>query len=85
MQITLDIPDQYLVDQSPIEFGKRIKLLYAALVMFQSGSISAGAAYEFAGVDRFTFIAECQKRNIPLVDFAPEELDAELEDLRKIA
>ena len=84
MQITLDIPDQYLVDQSPIEFGKRIKL-YAALVMFQSGNMSAGAASEFAGVDRFTFIAECQQRNIPLVDFAPEELDAELEDLRKIA
>lgn len=84
MQITLGIPEQYLIDPSPIEFGKRIKL-YAALVMFQSGSISAGAAYEFAGVDRFTFIAECHKRNIPLVDFAPEELDAELEDLRKIA
>ena len=86
MQITLGIPEQYLIDPSPTEFGKRINIkLYAALVMFQSGSISAGAAYEFAGVDRFTFIAECHKRNIPLVDFAPEELDAELEDLRKIA
>lgn len=84
MQITLDIPDQYLIDQSPIEFGKRIKL-YAAPVMFQSSSMSVGAASEFAGVDRFTFTAECHKRNIPLVDFAPEELDAELKDLRKIA
>ena len=84
MQITLGIPEQYLIDPSPTEFGKRIKL-YAALVMFQSGSMSAGAASEFAGVDRFTFIAECHKRNIPLVDFSPEELDAELEDLRKIA
>lgn len=52
--------------------------------MFQSGNMSAGAASEFAGVDRFTFIAECQKRNIPLVDFAPEELDAELEEIRRI-
>ncbi len=43
MQITLDIPDQYLIDQSPDEFGKRIKL-YAALMMFQEGSLSAGAA-----------------------------------------
>jgi predicted HTH domain antitoxin len=84
MQITLDIPDQYLIDQSPDEFGNRIKL-YAALMMFQEGSLSAGAASEFAGVDRFTFIAECQQHNIPLVDFAPEELDAELEYLRKIA
>ncbi len=84
MQITLDIPDQYLIDQSPVDFGKQIKL-YAALVMFQSGNLSTGAASEFAGIDRFSFIAECQKRNIPLVDFTAEELDAELEDLRKIA
>ena len=83
MQITLDIPDQHLIDQSPDEFSKRITL-YAALMMFQEGSLSAGAASEFAGVDRFTFIAECQQHNIPLVDFAPEALDAELEDLRKI-
>ena len=54
------------------------------MMMFQEGNLSAGAASEFAGVDRFTFIAECQKRNIPLVDFVPEELDAELENLRKI-
>jgi len=84
MQITLDIPAQYLIDQSPEKFGKRIKL-YAALMMFQEESLSAGAASEFAGVDRFTFIAECQQHNIPLVDFSPEELDAELENLRKIA
>ncbi len=82
MQITLNIPDQYLIDQSPDEFGKRIKL-YAALMMFQEGSLSADAASEFAGVDRFTFITKCQQHNIPLVDFASEELDAELEDLRR--
>ena len=84
MQITLDIPDRYLINQSSDEFGKCIKL-YTALMMFQEGSLSAGAASEFAGVDRFTFIAECQQHNIPQVDFAQEELDAELEDLRKIA
>lgn len=44
-----------------------------------------GAVSDFASLDRFTFIAECQQHNIPLVDFGLEELDAELEDLRKIA
>ena len=53
-------------------------------MMFQEGSLSAGAASEFAGVDRFTFIAECQQHNIPLVDSAPEALDGELKDLRMI-
>jgi hypothetical protein len=41
IQITLNIPDHCLLDQSPTEFGKRIKL-FAALGMFQAGSISAG-------------------------------------------
>ena len=77
MQITLDIPDYCLLEQSPAEFGKRIKL-FAALDMFQAGSLSAGAACEFTEVDRLTFIAECQQHNIPLVDFTPEELDAGL-------
>jgi hypothetical protein len=59
VELSLTIPDQYLVDQTPLEFGKRIKF-YAALLMFHSGEISAGAAAEFAEVDRFTFAAECQ-------------------------
>ncbi len=82
MQITLNIPEQYLVDTNPVELGQRIKL-YAALLMFQSGKLSAGAAAEFAGIDRFSFAAECGKHGIPLVDYAPEELQAELESLRR--
>ncbi|MDD5391957.1 MAG: UPF0175 family protein [Thiothrix sp.] len=67
MKITLQIPSQYLLDKSASEFGKRMTL-YAALMMFQEGSLSAGAASEFAGADHYTFIAECQQHNIPLVD-----------------
>jgi predicted HTH domain antitoxin len=81
MEITLQVPDQYLVDHDPTELAQHIKL-YAALVMFQSGELSAGAAAELAEVDRFTFAAECQKHGIPLVNYPPEDLRAELEDLR---
>lgn len=81
MEITLDVPDQYLVDQGPVEFAKRIKL-YAALQMFQAEELSAGAAAELAEVDRFTFAAECQKHGIPLVDYSAEDLRAELAGLR---
>jgi len=83
MQITLNIPEQYLEDESPAELGRRIKL-YAALRMFQSGEISGGAAAELAGVDRFTFAAACQKHGIPAVDYPAEELQAELNALRRI-
>lgn len=77
MVITLEVPDQYLIDNDPAELGRRIKL-YAALLMFQGGEISAGAAAELAGVDRYAFAAECQRHSIPLVDYPVEELRQEL-------
>jgi predicted HTH domain antitoxin len=82
MQITLNVPEQYLADENPAALGQRIKL-YAAMRMFQSGEISAGAAAELAGVDRFTFAAACQKHGIPVVDYPVEELRAELDARRR--
>jgi predicted HTH domain antitoxin len=81
MQITLDIPEQYLIDESPSELGMRIRL-YAALLMFQSGELSAGAAAELAKIDRFAFAAECDKHGIPSVGYPAAELRAELDSLR---
>jgi len=82
MQITFDVPEQYLVDESPAELGRRIRL-YAALLMFQSGELSAGAAAELAQIDRFTFAAECDKHGIPSVSYPADELRAELDSLRQ--
>jgi predicted HTH domain antitoxin len=81
MEITLDVPDQYLVDHDPVELGKRIRL-YAAVLMFQSEELSAGAAADLAQVDRFTFAAECQRHGIPLVSYPADDLRAELAALR---
>lgn len=82
MQITLDVPEQFCMEFSPVELGQRIKL-YAALTMYQSGNLSAGAACEFAGVDRFTFIAECKKHNIPMINYEQGDLAAEVAAFRK--
>jgi predicted HTH domain antitoxin len=81
MDITLEVPDQYLIDHDPVELAKHIKL-YAAVLMFQSEELSAGAAADLAGVDRFTFAAECQKHGVPLVNYPVNELRAELAALR---
>ena len=83
MQITMDIPEQYLIDRTPAELGQRIKL-YAALLMFQSGELSAGAAAELAEIDRFTFAEECGKHGIPLLSYPAEELRSELDSLRNV-
>ncbi len=82
MQITLDIPDQFGVDLSPVELAKKIKL-YAALTMYKVGHLSAGAACEFAGIDRFTFIAECQKHQIVMIDYDLNELADEFSLLKR--
>jgi predicted HTH domain antitoxin len=84
MEITVEVPEQYLIDSSPAEMGRRIKL-YAALLMFQSGEMSAGAAAEFAGVDRLSFAAECQRHGFAVIDYAAEELRAEIGSLRRRA
>ena len=81
MEIPLEVPDQYLVDHDPVELAKRIRL-YAAMLMFQSEELSAGAAAELAQVDRFTFAAECQRHGIPLVDYPAGDLRVELTALR---
>ena len=77
MRICLDIPDQYLVDSTPSELGQRLKL-YAAVLMYRSGELSAGAACELAGTDRFTFLDECHRHGVATIGYAPEELDEEL-------
>jgi predicted HTH domain antitoxin len=77
MEITLQIPDAYQVNEEPVELARRIQL-YAALLMFQAKEISAGAAVELAGVDRFTFAVESRRLGIPLVDYPAEELSEEL-------
>jgi len=81
MEITLEVPDQYLVDHAPAELARRIKL-YAAVLMFQSEELSAGAAADLADVDRLTFAMECQRHGIPIVSYPAEDLRVELESLR---
>lgn len=82
MQVTVEVPEGHLNGETPAEFGRRLKL-YAGLLAFQSGELSAGAACELAGVDRGTFLLECQRRKIAVIDYAPEELREEVEGLRR--
>ncbi len=52
--------------------------LYTALLMFQSGQLSAGAACEFAEVDRYTFLAACQRHRINVINYEEDEIEADL-------
>jgi len=79
MQLTLDIPDKFLPqDQDKKNSLIRQVRLYSALLLFQSGQLSRGAACEFAGVDIYTFLAACKKHNIPVINIDPDDLEADL-------
>jgi len=80
MQITLNIPEQFALEKSLPEVGNTLKL-YAALALFQAGKLSAGAATELAGIDRYEFMAACKKQGIATVNYSPEDLHSELEGL----
>jgi len=80
MQVTLDIPEQFSLEQTPAEIGSTLKL-YAAMALFQTGKLSAGAATELAGISRYDFLAACKKNGIATVNYSPEDLHAELEGL----
>ena len=76
MEVVVDVPERYLLDIPASEFAARLKLS-TALLMFQAGQLSSGAACEFAGVDRYSFLEACQRYNIDVVNYDPGELDAD--------
>ena len=82
MQLSVNIPEHYFVDNSALEIRHSLKL-NTALIMFQEGKISIGAACEFAGIDRYTFMAACKEHNIPIVNYDIDEIEGDLQRFKK--
>ncbi len=80
MEVMVNIPDQYLVNYSIQEMTHYLKL-YTALLMFQKGQFSAGAACEFAEIDRYTFLVACKQHHIEVIDYDEQDIDRDLERL----
>lgn len=80
MEITLSLPAQQFMLDSPARLASKIKL-YAAVAMYQTGELSIGAACEVANVDRYWFIDFLNQHNIPLQLQTPDELEAEFNTL----
>ncbi|MFZ1389850.1 MAG: UPF0175 family protein [Thiolinea sp.] len=78
MQIILDIPDHVLPPQQDSKTLAQQLKLYTALLLFQSGKLSRGAACEFADVDIYTFLAACKQHRIETLDADIDEIEAEL-------
>ncbi len=62
MQLTLEVPEKFLINQSSEELALLLKL-NTAIDLYKNGKLSAGAAAEFVGeIDRYAFLYECQKK-----------------------
>jgi predicted HTH domain antitoxin len=82
MQIVVTVPDQYALDFPANELARRLKLS-AALLMFRSGQFSAGAACEFAEVDRCAFLEACRQHRIDVVNYDTDEIETDFAALIK--
>jgi hypothetical protein len=59
MELTVNLPEKYVIDRSPDELRLLLKL-NTAIDMYRSGQISSGAAVEFIGeIDRAAFLYKC--------------------------
>ena len=83
MEITLDVPNRYFLNIDSAEMAQKLKLS-TALLMFQTGQLSAGAACEFAGIDRYTFLNACNQYKIPVINYDPDELEEEVKRLEEV-
>lgn len=77
--VTLRVPQsvQAMLNRTPEELGRDLRL-YSALMFFQLGKLSAGAAAELAGVPKVIFLDLCGQYNIAVSQITPEELKDEV-------
>lgn len=80
MHIDVEIPDrfEFLADRK--EWQQNLKL-YTALMLFKQHKISIGAGSELAGIDIYSFMKLCGQHGIPVIDYEPGELEAEINSL----
>ena len=75
MELTLTLPKQFSTEP-PEQMAQQIRL-YAALGMYQTDSISIGAACELAGMDRFAFLEFLNQQGVEILTQTPDEFEAE--------
>lgn len=84
VKISFEIPENMLIalNESTEELTNQVRLS-VALHFFKSHKLSLGKAAELAGIEKYEFREELFKNNIPIINYAPDELKRELEMLRK--
>ena len=77
--LTIPIPGEIrqMLNRTTEEMARDMRL-YTALMLFQQGKLSSGAAAEMAGVPRVMFLDLCAEYNIPVSQISGDDLRREL-------
>ena len=77
--LTVSIPGEIrqMLNRTTEELARDMRL-YAALMLFQLGKLSSGAAAEMAGVPRVMFLDLCAEYDIPVSQVTSDDLHREL-------
>jgi len=77
MQITIELPNDFVAFQAVPEIKQESKASYA-LWLFQHERVTLVKAAELAGVDLYDFMSICKNNQIPVIDITRDELLDEL-------
>ena len=79
--VTIQIPGEIreMLNRTTEELARDMRL-YTALMLFQLGKLSSGAAAEMAGVPRVMFLDLCAEYDIPVSQISGDDLRRELLD-----
>ncbi len=81
LELPRPLPDRL---QGPTDERASTCRLLIALELFQEETVSSGKAAQIAGLSKSEFIDELGKRDIPYFTRTPEELEAEVEEMRRL-
>ncbi len=82
MNITIELPESYKLYFGDSEIEYELKK-NSALILFKQGRVSLSKASELSEMNIYDFIVECKKNQIPVIEYSVEEIDRELENIRK--
>jgi predicted HTH domain antitoxin len=80
MQISIDLPNDFVVLQSTKDIEHDMRLSYA-LWLFKNARITLSKAAELASMDIYDFISECKKNEVSVIDISKTDLLEELADM----
>ena len=67
MQVAINLPNEFVVLQPIQEIEHDMRLSYA-LWLFKNAKVTLSKAAELAAMDIYTFLAECKKNEVPVMN-----------------